>query len=46
MASTSKISIIPNNSMEKIGTLSWFFCIEHYITKYQIIPSSNSNILK
>ncbi len=43
MASTSKISIIPSNSMEK----SWYtFMISLYLTLYhknQIIINSNSN---
>ncbi len=41
MASTSKISIIPNSSMEKVGTLSWFL---KYLTLYH--KMSNNSWLK
>jgi hypothetical protein len=37
MASTSKISIIPNSSMKKVGTLSWFF---KYLTLYHEISNN------
>jgi len=41
MASTSKISVIPNSSMEKVGTLSW---ILKYFKLYH--KMSNNSWLK